>query len=100
MVIMRCIGCNLSFNDIKECVQFYLHEFFKLVTLLMRGFLEITFTKEIRVMATRKLVTIKWNGFSFCFYKWIKHFNASSQGAKQLLTHMIKIQFLNINFQF
>jgi hypothetical protein len=65
MVIMWCVGCNLSLKEIKECVQFYLHEFCKFVRLLMRGFLEITFTKEIRIMATRKLVTIKWNGFSF-----------------------------------
>jgi hypothetical protein len=47
MVIMRCIGCNLSLKEIKECVQLYLHESFKSVTFLMRGFLEITFTKEV-----------------------------------------------------
>lgn len=54
----------------------------------------------LKLLSQKKLVTIKWSGFSFCFYKWIMHFNASSQGANQLLTHMIKIQFLDINFQF
>jgi hypothetical protein len=76
MVIVRCIGCNLSFKEIKECMQLYLHEAFKSVTLLMWGFLEITFTKEIGAMVSRKLATVERSGFSFSFCKWSMHFNA------------------------
>jgi hypothetical protein len=59
MVIVRCIGCNLSFKEIEECMQLYLHESFKSVALLTWGFLEIAFTEEVGAMVARKLATVE-----------------------------------------
>jgi hypothetical protein len=40
-------------------MQLYLHESFKSVTLLTRGFLEITFMEEVGAMVARKLATVE-----------------------------------------
>ncbi len=80
-------------------MQFDLHESFKTVTLLTQGFFEILFMTEVGVMATRKLVTIKWGGLSFFFQieDTFQHLNPRSRTPTNTQN---KVQFPNINFKF
>jgi hypothetical protein len=43
---------------------------------------------------------MEWNGMTFNFLRWWTHFNIVVQGAEQMLSHAIKVQFPNLNFQF
>ncbi len=48
----------------------------------------------------RGFLLVEWGDLPFWFFKWQTHFNAMAQGGEKTLTHTIKVQFPDINFQF
>jgi hypothetical protein len=68
--------------------------------LLTRGFFKVLFTDEEGVKSTRKIIVVEWSGLNLSFSRYISNFDANVQGAKTLLSHTIKVQFLNFHEQF
>jgi hypothetical protein len=68
--------------------------------LLIKGFFFILFKDEEGAIATRKLATVEWSGFSLSFSRYNPNFDANAQGAEALLTHAIKVQFPDLHEQF
>ncbi len=81
-------------------MKFHLPRSYTSTTFLARGYLLILFENEEGVVATRKLTTVEWSGLSLSFSKFSPDFDASVQGAEALLTHTIKVQFLDLHEQF
>jgi hypothetical protein len=69
-------------------------------TLLTQGYFLILFKNEEGAISTRKLTTVEWNGLNLSFSRYTPNFDTSAQGVEMLLTHMIKIQFLDLHEQF
>ncbi len=99
-VIGRTLGGKASFKALHECLKFHLPSSFVSTTLLTRGYFLILFDKEEGAIATRKLTTVDWNGLSLSFSKFSLDFDASVHGSESLLTHSIKVQFLDLHEQF
>jgi hypothetical protein len=68
-------------------------------TFLAWGYFEILFTDEEGAKATRKITTIEWSGLNLSFSIYIPNFDACIQGTMALLSHSIKVQFLNLHEQ-
>jgi len=81
-------------------MHIHLHVSYKLVTLLTKGFFDISFTKDVGAITIRKLSTMEWNGMTFSLSQWQTHSNITAQGAKWVQSHVIKVQFPSLNFQF
>ncbi len=60
----------------------------------------ILFEDEEGATITRKLAMVEWNGFSLSFSRYNPNFDANAQGAEALLTHTIKVQFLDLHDKF
>jgi hypothetical protein len=60
----------------------------------------IFFENEEGAISTRKFTSVEWNGLNLSFSRYTPNFDANVQGAKALLTHTIKIQFLDLHEQF
>jgi hypothetical protein len=99
-VIGRTLGGKASFKALHECLKFHLPSSFVSTTLLTRGYFLILFDKEEGAIATRKLTTVDWNGLNLSFSKFSLDFDASAHGSESLLTHSIKVQFLDLHEQF
>ncbi len=99
-VIGKTLGGRASFKAIHECFKLHLPTSFASTTLLTRGYFLILFNSEEEAIATRKLTTVDWSGLSLSFSRFLPDFNTSAQGAETLLTHTIKVQFLDLHEQF
>jgi hypothetical protein len=84
----------------QDCLKLHLLTSYTLVTLLTRGFFEVFFTDEERARSARKITSVEWSSLNLSFSRYIPNFDASVQGAKTLLTHIIKVQFLDLHKQF
>ncbi len=99
-VIGRTLGGRATFKALHECLKLHLPATFVLVALLTRGFFLILFENEEGATSTRKLALVEWNGLSLSFSRYNPNFDASVQGTEVLLTHIIKVQFLDLHEQF
>ncbi len=99
-VIGRTLGGRASFKTLRESLKLHLPTSFVLVTLLTKGFFLILFEDEEGATATRKLAAVEWSGLSLSFSRYNPNFDANAQGAEALLTHAIKVQFLDLHKQF
>jgi hypothetical protein len=100
IVIGRTLGGKATFKALHECLKLHLPASFISAMLLMRGYFNILVKNEEGAIATRKLTAIEWSGLNLSFSRYTPNFNANSQGAKALLTHIIKIQFPDLHEQF
>jgi len=100
IVIGRMLGRRATFKVLHECLKLHLPATFVSATLFTRGFFLILFENEEGTTSTRKLASVEWNGISLSFLRYNPNFDASAQGAKALLTHIIKVQFPNLHEQF
>ncbi len=96
----RTLGGRASFKTLQESLKLHLPPSFILATLLIKGFFFILFKDEEGAIATRKLATVEWSGFSLSFSRYNPNFDANAQGAEALLTHAIKVQFPDLHEQF
>jgi len=48
----------------------------------------------------RKIIGVEWSGLNLSFSRYILNFDISVQGAETLLSHTIKVQFLDLHEQF
>ncbi|CAM6070816.1 unnamed protein product [Sphagnum tenellum] len=99
-VIERTLGGKASYKDLLDCLKLHLPVPFSTITLLTRGYFEILFKDEDGARATRKLATVEWSGWALSFSKYSANFRPNEQGAGSLLTHSIKVQFLDLHVQF
>ncbi|CAM6075700.1 unnamed protein product [Sphagnum tenellum] len=93
-------GGRATFKALHECLKLHLLATFISVTLLTRGYFLILFENEEGAISTRKLTAIEWNGLNISFSMYTPNFNANAHGAEVLLTHTIKVQFLDLHKQF
>jgi hypothetical protein len=100
IVIGRTMGGRMTFKALYECLKLHLPASFTSTTLLTRGYFLILFENEEGAIATRKLTTVEWSGLNLSFSRYTPNFDTSVQGAEALLTHMIKVQFLDLHEQF
>jgi hypothetical protein len=100
MVIRRALGGRPTIKALQDCLKLHLLTSYTSITLLTRGFLEVFFTDEERAKSARKITTLEWSGLNLSFSRYIPNFDASVQGAKTLLSHIIKIQFPDFHEQF
>jgi hypothetical protein len=70
------------------------------ITLLTRGFIEMLFMDEKGAKSARKITAMEWSGLNLSFSWYILNFDANVQGAETLLSHTIKVQFLDLHEQF
>jgi hypothetical protein len=96
-VIGRTLGGKTTFKALHECLKLHLPAMFISITLLTRGYFLILFENEEGAISTRKLTSVEWNGLSLSFFRYTPNFDASTQGAKALLMHTIKVQFPNLH---
>jgi hypothetical protein len=89
----------MTFKALYECLKLHLPALFISTTLFTRGYFLILFENE-GVISTRKLTTVEWSGLSLSFSRYTPNLDANAQGAKVLLTHTIKVQFLDLHEQF
>jgi hypothetical protein len=99
-VIGHTLGGRATFKALHECLKFHLPMSFISATLLTQGYFLILFKNEEGAISTRKLTTVEWNGLNLSFSRYTPNFDTSAQGVEMLLTHMIKIQFLDLHEQF
>ncbi|CAM6017309.1 unnamed protein product [Sphagnum balticum] len=99
-IIGRTLGGRATFKALHECLKLHLPTSYTSTTLLTRGYFLILFENEEGAISTRKLTTIEWSGLSLSFSRFSLDFDASAQGAEALLTHTIKVQFLDLHEQF
>ncbi len=99
-MIGRTLGGRASFKMLLESLKLHLPASFVSVTLLTKGFFLILFEDEEGATATRKLAAVEWSGLSLSFSRYNPNFDANAQGAQALLTHAIKVQFLDLHEQF
>jgi hypothetical protein len=96
-VIGRTLGGKTTFKALHECLKLHLPTMFILITLLTRGYFLILFENEEGAISTRKLTSVEWNGLNLSFFRYTPNFDASTQGAKALLMHTIKVQFPDLH---
>jgi len=96
-VIERTLAGKASFKDLHDCLKLHLPAPFLTITLLTRGYFEILFEKEEGARATRKLAAIEWNGWALSFSRYLTLFRPNEHGMEKLLTHSIKVQFLDLH---
>jgi hypothetical protein len=99
-VIGQTLGGRTTFKTLQECLKLHLPVSFTSATLLTRGYFLILFENEEGARATKKLTSVEWSGLSLSFSRFTPGFNANAEGAEALLTHTIKIQFLDLHKQF
>jgi len=99
-VIEQTMGGRSTIQVFNDCLKFHLLTSFILATLLTCGFFKILFLDEEGAITTQKISTVKWCSMNFFFSKYISNFDANAQGVEALLTHTIKVQFLDLQEQF
>jgi len=99
-VIGRTLGGRASFKTLQESLKLHLPASFISTTFLTKGFFLILFEDEEGATSTKKLATVEWSGLSLSFSRFNPNFDANAQGAEALLTHAIKVQFLDLHEQF
>ncbi|CAK9878095.1 unnamed protein product [Sphagnum jensenii] len=100
IVIRRTMGGKATFKALHECLKLHLLATFISIMLLTRSYFLILFENEEGAISTRKLTVVEWNGLSLSFSRYTPNFDANTQGAETLLTHIIKVQFLDLHEQF
>ncbi|CAK9255586.1 unnamed protein product [Sphagnum jensenii] len=98
-VIRRTLAGRASFKDLQDCIRLHLPAPFLTVTLLTRGYFEVLFEKEEGARAARKLAVVEWSGWALSFLRYSALFRPNEHGAEMLLTHSIKVQFLDLHVQ-
>ncbi len=96
-VIGRTLGGRATFKALHKCLKLHLPATFISATLLTRGYFLVLFENEEGAIYTRKLTMVEWSGLSLSFSRYTPNFDASAQGAEALLTHSIKVQFLDLH---
>jgi hypothetical protein len=96
-IIERMLGGKATFKELHEFLKLHLLATCVSVTLLTRGFFLVLFKNEEGTTQTRKLALVEWNGLNLSFSKYNPNFDANTQGAKALLTHTIKVHFLDLH---
>jgi len=99
IVIRRTLAGRASFKDLQDCLRLHLPAPFLTVTLLTRGYFEVLFEKEEGARAARKLAVVEWSGWAFSFSRYSALFRPNEHRAKMLLTHSIKVPFLDLHVQ-
>jgi len=99
-IIERTLGGRATFKALHECLKLHLSASYSSTTLLTRGYFLILFENEEGAISTRKLTTVEWSGLSLSFSRFSLDFDANAQGAEALLTHTVKVQFLDLHKQF
>ncbi|CAM6075607.1 unnamed protein product [Sphagnum tenellum] len=79
-----------------DCLKLHLPAPLVSITLLTRGYFEILLKDEEGAKTTRGLTVVEWSGLGFSFSRYIPNFDASSQGTEVQLTHVIKVQFPDV----
>ncbi len=74
----RTLGGRASFKTLQESLKLHLPPSFILATLLIKGFFFILFKDEEGAIATRKLATVEWSGFSLSFSRYNPNFDANA----------------------
>jgi hypothetical protein len=100
MVIKKAMGSKPTIKALQDCLKLHLPASYTSVTLLTRGFFEVLFTDEEGAKSTMKITAVEWSGLNLSFSRYIPNFDTSVQGAETLLSHTIKVQFLNLREQF
>jgi len=94
------LGGRATIKALHYCLKLHLPASFTSTTLLTRGYFEILFEDKEGAKATRKFTVVEWSGLSLSFSRYVPNFDTSFQGAEALLTHTIKVQFLDLHKQF
>jgi hypothetical protein len=94
------VSGRATFKALCECLKLHLLTSYTSITLLTRGYFLILFDNEEGAISTRKLTTIEWSELSLSFSRFSPDFDANAQGVEALLTHTIKVQFLDLHEQF
>jgi hypothetical protein len=97
MVIGRVLGGKPTIKAFQNCLKLHMPASYTSITLLTRGFFEVLFMDEEGAKSTRKIIVVEWSGLNLSFSWYIPNFDASVQGAKTLLSHIIKIQFPDLH---
>jgi len=100
MVIRRALGAKSMIKAFQDYLKLHLPASYTLVTLLTRGFFEVFFMDEKGGKSARKITTVEWSGLNLSFSRYIPNFDTSVQGVETLLSHIIKVQFLELHEQF
>ncbi|CAM6065309.1 unnamed protein product [Sphagnum tenellum] len=90
-IIGQMLGGRTSLKAFHKSLKLHFPATFVLVTLLTRGYFLILFKNKERATSTRKLTSVEWNKLNLSFSRYTPNFDVSAQGAKALLTHMIKV---------
>jgi hypothetical protein len=99
-VIRHTLGGRATFKTLHECLKLHLPTSFTSTTLLTQGYFLILFENEEGAISTRKLTIVEWSGLNLSFSRYSPNFDANAQRAETLLTHRIKVQFLDLHEQF
>ncbi|CAM6026179.1 unnamed protein product [Sphagnum balticum] len=97
MVIRCTIGGRLTIKALNDYLKLHLSTSFILATLLTRGFFEALFSNEEGAKTTWKITAVEWCGMNFSFSRYVSNFDANAQGVEALLTHKIKVQYLDLH---
>ncbi len=100
MVIGRTLNGRPMIQAFQDCFKLHFTTSFKSATLLTRGFLEVLFIDEEGAKVTRKITMVELNDLNLSFFRYIPNFDSSAQDVETLLSHTIKIQFLDLHEQF
>jgi hypothetical protein len=83
-----------------DCLKLHLPTLFESTILLTWGYFEVLFVDEKGAKATRKNIAVEWSGLNLSFSKYVPNFDSNVQGVEASLTHLIKVQFLDLHEQF
>jgi hypothetical protein len=61
---------------------------------------EALFSDEEKAKATRKITSVEWSSMNFFFSRYVSNFDSNAQEAEAMLTHMVKVKFLDLHEQF
>jgi hypothetical protein len=100
MVIGRTFGGRTTIKALHNCLKLHLSTSFVLATLLTQGYFEVLFVNDEGTKSTTNITSVEWNGLNLSFSKYVPSFDASIQGVRALLSHSIKVQFLDLHEQF
>jgi len=100
MVIGRALGSRPTSKALQDCLKLHLPASHTSITLLTKGFFKVLFTDEEGAKSAMKITAVEWSSLNFSFSQYISNFDASVQGVETLLSHTIKVQFLDLHEQF
>ncbi len=100
MVIGRALGSRPTMKALQDCLKLHLPTSYTSITLLTRGFFKVFFTDEEGAKSAMKITAVEWSGLNLSFSQYISNFDASVQVVETLLSHTVKVQFLDLHEQF